>query len=29
MLAGAGITWLAASAQAQRPAPREAGLIRV
>jgi len=29
LLAGAGITWLAAPAQAQRPAPREAGLIRV
>ena len=29
LLAGAGITWLVAPAQAQRPAPREAGLIRV
>jgi mxaJ protein len=28
-LAGVGIAWVAAPAQAQRPAPREAGLIRV
>jgi mxaJ protein len=28
-LAGVGVAWLAAPAQAQRPAPREAGLIRV
>jgi mxaJ protein len=29
VLAGAGLAWLASPAQAQRPAPRQAGLIRV